>query len=199
MLKESFYLYKRLFPFIKPYWKRFVAACFFSIPLALCSAGLAYLVKPALDDVFLKKDTKMLFLIPLGLLFLYFVKGVFEYGYHYQLGFSGNSIIKDVRNRIYSHLQILSTAYFKKNPTGIIMSRITNDVNFLQRAINIGVIDIVKESFSIIGLTVVLFTQDPQLAGVAYLILPWASIPLWRFGKKSRKINDRTMVLELRP
>jgi len=59
MLKESFKLYKRLYPFVKPYLIKILFACLCAIPLSLCAAGTASLVKPTLDDVFLNKDWKI--------------------------------------------------------------------------------------------------------------------------------------------
>ena len=66
MLKESIKIFSRVLPFIKPYWKRFLMASVCVVPLALCSAGLAYLVKPAMDEIFDKKNIQMLKLIPEG-------------------------------------------------------------------------------------------------------------------------------------
>jgi subfamily B ATP-binding cassette protein MsbA len=168
-----------------------VLACICTIPLALCSAGIAYLVKPALDDVFLKKDLHMLKLIPLAIVVLYSAKGAFEYSYNYLLGFTGHRIMTDIRNRIYFHLQTLSLSFFMKNPTGFLMARITNDVNLLQRAINIGVINVFKATLTIIALIGVLIKQDIRLACISFLILPWMAVPIWRFGEKSRKFSSR--------
>ena len=86
-MKDSLSLYKRLVPFLLPYWKWFVLAGLCALPLSLCSAGLAYLMKPAIDDVFLNKDVQMLKLLPLGIVLLYTVKGTFEFGYNFILGF----------------------------------------------------------------------------------------------------------------
>ena len=191
MLKDSITLYKRLFPYLKPYWKRFGLACLCTLPLSFCSAGIAFLVQPALDDVFLKNDLQMLTLIPLCIILLFYVKGAFEYAYHYLMGSTGLRIMADVRNRVYAHFQTLSHSFFFKHATGQLMSRITNDVNLLQCAINSGVVKIFKESVTAMGLFGVLLKQDLTLACISFLILPWATIPLWRYGKKSRKFSTR--------
>ncbi len=191
MLKESAQLYLRLFQFVKPHWRILVLAGICMLPLSLCSAGVAYLVKPALDDIFFKKDISMLRLIPLALIGLYVVKGVFDYAHAYLMGYVGNRIIADIRDRVYFHLQTLSLSFFTKNPTGILMARITNDVNMLQISISNVIINFFKDIFTIIGLMGVLFYQDWKLACVAFLILPWAIIPIQRFGKKSRKFSTR--------
>ncbi len=74
---DTLYLYKRLYPYVRPYWKKFFLAVACSVPVSLCSAGVAYLVKPALDDVFLKKDMQMLIYIPLAIIAPVCHQGVF--------------------------------------------------------------------------------------------------------------------------
>ncbi len=191
IIKESILLYKRLIPLVIPYWKKILTAFICTIPLSACSAGIAYLIKPALDEVFLKKDITMLYLIPLAIIVIYFLRGLFEYIYGFMLGSVGNRIIANMRNKVYGHIQNLSVGFFAHTPTGYLMSRITHDVNMMQGAINEGVLNIAKETVTAIGLVVVLFVHDPVLACVALLIIPWMLVPIWKFGKKSRKLSTR--------
>ena len=189
--KDTLYLYKRLYPFVRPYWKKFFLAVACSVPVSLCAGGIAYLVKPALDDIFLKKDLQMLILVPICILALYAIRGSFEYGFNYFLGSIGQYITNDIRNALYKHLQTLSLSYFQKNQTGAIITRVTNDVTVLSGALNEGCVDIFKEVVTAIGLMAVLFKQDPKLACVSFLILPWMVLPIIRFGRKSRKFTTK--------
>ena len=184
-------LYKRLIPFIRPYWKRIALAGACAMPLSLCSAGLAWLMQPAIDEVFMKKDMGMLLLIPLGIIGLFGTRAVCEFSYEYLLGAAANGIINDVRNRLFSHIQSLSVSFFIKNPTGELMSRVTNDVSLMQRSVTTGVIDFFKEIFSICGLVFVLFSQDALLAAIAMVVMPWSLIPFFRFGKKTLTYSTR--------
>ena len=191
MLKESVALYLRLFQFVKPHGRVLVLAGICMLPLSLCSSGLAYLVKPALDNIFFKKDLQMLRLVPLAIIGLYIVRGFFDYTHSYLMGYVGNRIIADIREKLYFHIQALSLSFFAKNPTGVLMARITNDVNLLQSSISNVVINVFKDIFTIIGLTGVMLYQDWKLACIASLILPWVLIPIQRFGKKSRRFSTR--------
>ncbi len=191
MIKDTIQLYKRLLPYIRPYWRWIVLAFICALPLSFCTAAIAYLVKPALDKVFLAKDLQVLVIIPVAVVVLYSVKGAFEFMFHYLLGSTAHRIMTNVRNILYAHMQTLSLAFFIKNPTGHLISRITNDVSLLQRAMNSGVIDIFRHLLTIIWLTGVLLKQDIKLAGIAFVILPWIAIPILRFGKKSRKFSTR--------
>lgn len=189
--KDTLYLYKRLYPFVRPYWNKFCLAIACSIPVSLCAGGVAYLVKPALDDIFLKKDLQMLILVPIAIVALYAVKGGFEFGFNYYLGSIGQHITNDVRNALYKHLQTLSLSFFQKNQTGGIITRVTNDVTVLSGALNEGCVSIFKEIVTAIGLMSVLFVQDSRLAFVSFLILPWMVLPIIRFGRKSRKFTTK--------
>ncbi|MEI6124923.1 MAG: ABC transporter ATP-binding protein [Pseudomonadota bacterium] len=191
MIKDSISIYKRLLPFVMPYWKKLVFAALCTIPVALCTSGIAYLVKPALDEVFFKKDLVMLKLIPVAIVLVYAIRGFFEYLYNYKLSSIGQYIMRNFQNLIYTHLQILPLSFFSQSRTGSLITRITNDVTLIQGAINEGLVDIFKEIITAIGLLVVLFRQDARLAAIALLFLPWMIIPIWRFGKKSRKFSTR--------
>jgi len=191
MPNQTFTLYKRLAPFILPYWKLIALAGLCAMPLSMCSAGLAFLMKPAIDEVFMKKDMDMLLLVPLAIISLFCLKGLFEFSYHYLIGKAGNRIINNFRNLLFNHIQTLSISFFIKNPTGELMSRVTNDVTLMQRAVTKGVIDFFKETAGLLGLTFVLFSQDIFLAGIAMLVMPWALIPFLRFGKKTHKYSKK--------
>ena len=182
--QDTLYLYKRLYPFVRPYWKKFFLAVACSVPVSLCAGGIAYLVKPALDDIFLKKDLQMLIVVPIIIIGLYAVRGAFEFGFNYFLGSIGQYITNDIRNALYKHLQTLSMSYFQKNQTGGIITRVTNDVMVLSGALNEGVVDIFKEIVTALGLIAVLYQRDAKLANVAFLILPWMVLPIIRFGRR---------------
>lgn len=192
MAAPKLLIYKRLLPYILPYWKRLAVAALCALPLSLCSAGLAFLMKPAIDDVFMKKDMTMLLLIPLAIIALFVMRAVFEFSYEYCIGSTGNRIINDFRNVLFNHMQALSVSFFIRNPTGELMSRVTNDVTLLQRSSTTGVIDFFKEFSALTGLVAVLFMQDLLLAGIAMLVMPWALIPFMRFGKKTHRYSTRS-------
>ena len=153
MSTQTLSTYKRLIPFIKPYWQRIALAGLCAIPPSLCAAGLAFLMKPAIDDVFIKKDMAILMLIPLAIIALFSIRAIFEFSYEYLIGAAGSRIINDFRNMLFKHIQSLSVSFFIKNPTGELMSRATNDVSLMQRAAAKGVIDFFQEITTLCGLT----------------------------------------------
>jgi len=160
--------------------------------VSAATSGSAFLVKPVLDDVFFKKDLIMLKLIPLAIVALFMLKGLFDYGQAYLMSYVGQRIIADLREKIYNHLQSLSLSFFTRNPTGTLMSRITNDVSMVQGAVTDAVTGLLKDFFTIIGLVAVVFYRDWRLAIVALVVFPVAVYPIVKFGKKLRSYSVRS-------
>lgn len=184
--------YRRLLGLLKPYRLKLVVAMFCMVAVSLLSAAQAYLVQPALDEVFLKKDTKMLLLLPVAIVLLFFVKGLFDFGQSYLMSFVGLRVVADLRERLYRHLQTLSLSFFTRTPTGYLISRITNDVNLIQASVSNAVTGVLKDLFTIAGLTGVVFYRNWKLAVISFVILPLAIIPIKRFGKKLREFSRRS-------
>ncbi len=162
--KESIALYRRLLLLVKPYWKKLVVAMVCMIFVSLLTAGEAYLVKHVVDDVFITKDTKLLLLIPIAVILLFLIKGILDYGQAYLMNFVGLRVVADLREKLYNHLQDLSLSFFTKMPTGILISRITNDVNLIQASVSNVVTGLLKDVFTIVGLTGVVFYRNWKLA-----------------------------------
>jgi subfamily B ATP-binding cassette protein MsbA len=162
--------------------------------VALSTAASAWLVQPAMDKIFIDKDTRMLFLIPAFIVGLYFLKGIFYYGQAYLMSFVGQRIVADLREKLYRHLQYLSLSFFTKTPTGILISRLTNDVTLIQGAVSSALTSVLRDSFTIITLTTVVFYRDWKLACIAAIILPLAAIPIVKFGQKLRKFSIKGQI-----
>ena len=185
-------LYPRLLQFVKPYWTALVGAMICMLFVSAATSASAFLVKPVLDDVFFKKDLTMLKLIPLAIVGLFVLKGVFDYGQAYLMSHVGQRIIADLREKTYNHLQSLSLSFFTRNPTGVLMSRITNDVSMVQGAVTDAITGLLKDLFTIIGLVGVVFYRDWKLAIVALVVFPLAVYPIVKFGRKLRSYSSRS-------
>jgi subfamily B ATP-binding cassette protein MsbA len=103
------------------------------------------------------------------------------------MNFVGLKVIADIREKLYNHLQTLPLSFFTKTPTGILISRITNDVNLIQGAVSNTITGFLKDVFTILGLIAVVFTQSWKLGVIAFLILPLGILPIKELGKRVRK------------
>ena len=158
------------------------------------TSALAFLVKPALDGIFLKKDAQMLIWIPLVVIFIYLAKGLCSYGQMVLMNYIGLRVVADLRGSLYRQIQKQSLSFFTRHPTGILMSRITNDAGTLQGAVSDAVTTMFKDTFTLIGLIFVIFYRDWKLAVIAILIFPLIIYPIAKFGKKMRSVATRTQI-----
>jgi subfamily B ATP-binding cassette protein MsbA len=179
----------RLYQVLEPYRSRLAIAMVGMIVVAGFNAVQAYMVKPLLDEIFVNKDAVLLNILPLALLAIFLIKGVFYFIYSYLLEWVGQCVIRDLRNRIYQHLNRLSLTFFYQNPTGELISRIINDVSLLQGAVSHALIRILRDFVSVIGLLVVIFMMDWRLALMSLIFLPMAAAPIVIFGKKFRRVS----------
>jgi subfamily B ATP-binding cassette protein MsbA len=187
-------IYKRLIKLAKPHLPKFILAMLCMLVVGGLTSVLAFLVKPVLDDIFMKKNAAMLKWIPLAVVAIYLLKGLCTYVQTILMNFIGQRVVADIRNRLYQVIQTQSMSFFTKNQTGILMSRITNDVSSMQGAVSEAVTSLLKDSFTLICLMFVIFYRDWQLALVAMVIFPVTIYPIATFGRKIRKLATRTQV-----
>lgn len=182
-----------LIKLIKESWLTLFLAAICLLVVAGTTAVSAYLIKPALDDVFISKDARMLRLIPAAVIIVYFLRGLGIYGQEYLMSHVGQNIIRRLRNRLYDHIQDMPLSFFHKEKTGTLMSRITNDVNTIKAMVSSVVTGSVRDCFTIVGLTIVIFSQIWELALFAFIILPLAFYPIVALGRRVRKVSRKCL------
>jgi len=171
---------------------KFILAMLCMLMVGALTSSLAFLVKPALDEIFINKNGKMLVWIPTFVVILYLLKGLCNYGQTILMSFIGQRIIADLRNSLYWQIQRQSLAFFTKHPTGMLMSRITNDVSYIQGAVSEAVTSLLRDSSTLIFLVFVVFYRDWQLAIIGMLVFPVTIFPIAKFGEKMRQVATRT-------
>jgi subfamily B ATP-binding cassette protein MsbA len=182
---------RRILGLVKEQWIRLFGAMFCMITVAALTPAKAYLVKPIVDEIFVKKDMSMLSLLPFAIIVVYLLEGMFRFGQTYLMNYVGHSIIKRLRDAVYNHVQMLPLSFFQKNETGVLMARIINDVNVVKGMVSDAVAGVLKDFFSIIGLIGVVFYLDWELALIAIVVLPLDMIPIVVFGRRMRKLSTR--------
>jgi len=187
-------IFKRLLKLARPHLTKFVLAMLCMLTVGALTSSLAFLVKPALDEIFIKKNGLMLRWIPLAVIALYLLKGICNYVQTILMSFIGQRIIADLRNTLYWQIQKQSLAFFTRNPTGVLMSRITNDVAYVQGAASEAVTSLLRDSSTLIFLVFVVFYRDWRLAIIGMLVFPLTIFPIAKFGEKMRNVATRTQV-----
>ncbi|MFQ5867655.1 MAG: ABC transporter ATP-binding protein [bacterium] len=185
-------LLKRLFAYVKPYRIRFLEALICMALVAGLTSLLMYMIKPTFDKIFAQKNAEMIPYIILIIICCALAKGVFQYYQSYLMAYIGQRTIMDIRNKLYSHLQSLSLDYFIRQRTGQIISRLTNDVMLLQRAIVSVPANLIRGGLTVIGLTGLLFYLQWRWAIIIMVVFPLVILPLRKFGKRLRKISRKS-------
>ncbi|MHB8174857.1 MAG: ABC transporter permease, partial [Nitrospirota bacterium] len=185
-------LLERLWPYIKKYLKITFLAILCTLVVSGTNGAIAYLIKPVMDDVFVKKNPGMLVPLSFAVFAVYLLKDSFSYIQAYITQSVSLKVIRDIRNDLYSHMVYLPLKEYQATNTGKMVSHIINDVGVLSRLAGSLVKDMLQQSFTIVGLVVVLFLRDWKLASVAIVIMPLAGIFVSKYGKKTHKLTGKS-------
>ncbi|MCF8025375.1 MAG: ABC transporter ATP-binding protein/permease [Desulfobacteraceae bacterium] len=184
--------HKRILEYIRQSRGKLALAMFCMIVVSATTSATAFLVKPILDDVFMKKNEQMLLLMPLAVMIIYLLRGAAMYGQEFLMHYVGETIIRKMRENLYDRISDLPLSFFQRKKTGVLMSRITNDVNIIKNMVSNAVTGAIKDCFTIIGLIFVIFYRDWQLALLAMVVLPVAFFPIIEFGRRIRRFSTRS-------
>lgn len=184
-------LYLRILKFIRPYLGRLIAAGFCTVMTAAANLYVPWIVRDVIDKVFQNKDSDLLNLISLGIVVIFFARGIFYYGQSYLMNYVGESIVIDVRGIVYRKLMTLSTHFFDTNKLGTIMSYVTSDVAALQGAMVANSIEIITETSVLIGSVGAMVYLDWKLTLFTFCTFPVVLFFMDFFGKKIRKSGHR--------
>ncbi len=184
-------IYKRLLIYLKPYKMRLIMAAVFMLLSSAMISAQTYLVKPVIDKVIIGMDWELGRWVPLALIIVSILKGITWYGRDYFMGYVGQKVVNDIRDKLYSHIQTLSFSYFTKMPTGVIMSRIVNDVNLVQGALTRVPSSVVQGIFTMLALTVYIIYLNWRLAAFSIIVLPFAGIALSKFSRRFRNVSTQ--------
>lgn len=188
---QTIQLLRRCLGYFMPF-KLYIAASFAALGVvALSTAGAAYLVQPALDEIFIKKDENALMFIPLLLIGIFVAKGAGLFIQKFLMSYCGVKVLEQLRYELFAKIICLPLDFFGETRVGMLMSRIISDVNLISSSLP-ELIRMVQHILTMIGLTGLIIYRDPKLAFWACLVFPLAVYPVIYFGKKLRK-NGRKM------
>ena len=184
--------YRNLFGYIKANRFRLYGAMLCMLMTSATTAAMAYLVKPVIDKIFVSGNMSMLQMLPLAVIVVAFLQGLGMYGQEVLLMRVAQGVIKEFRDNLYAKITTLPLAFFHEKKTGVLMSRITNDIQLIKSVVAHSITYLVRDVFTLIGLLCVTFYQIWQLALVAFVVLPLLYYPVSAIGKKVRRITRRS-------
>ncbi len=207
----------RLLSFLRPYTLRFFVAVGLMAVVGACEGLTALLIKPIFDHVLDPRADAtpiLLFQSPWGgtlhlqdllpgrirhvwtmvavtIIGVTLAKGIAEFLATYSVNFIGHSVVRDLRNLLYSRIIQQSISFFAQNSTGRLMSAITSDIEKIQNAVSQVAADFLKQCFTLAGLLAVVFYVDWQLALASMLLIPFVVFPAANLGRRIR-ISSRS-------
>jgi len=188
-MSASRILYARLLRQVLPYKWQFAIALLGMILTAATEPALPALLKPMLDQSFVKKDPSWKVFVPIALVGLFLIRGVTNFISKYAMNWVGNRVVMDLRNRMFERMISLPSTFFDDHPSGNIISRLTNDVGQVMNAATGVVTNLVTDTFIVIGLLGWLFWLNWKLTSITLLAAPFISIILTIFNRKLRDVS----------
>lgn len=186
-------LIKRIFKeHIIFYKKRLGYAALCMILSAFSTAALPFLIKDVFDDIFAQGNTYKLIIFCISVLAAFIIKGMASYGESVLLTYVGQKIISDIQNRLFRHMMKLDLAFFHKNTSGDLLSRLTNDVNLMRNSVTQTALNFGKDSITLLALIALMFYRDSVLACISFFIFPAAIYPILKLGRKMKKVTYNT-------
>jgi subfamily B ATP-binding cassette protein MsbA len=185
-------LLMRLLPYLRSYWPVLLLGGVLALFVSGAEALIAWLVKPAMDDIFLKRDVTMLRIIPLALLGAYLLKGAGRFGQSYLMASVGERVIARIRRELYAHIQSMPLSFFASLHSAELMTRVVTDVNRLARLSSTVLVMAVRHVGTIFALLTVMFLREWVLALIAIAVFPIVGVAVRTIGRKLYKINRRT-------
>jgi subfamily B ATP-binding cassette protein MsbA len=213
---------QRLLGFIRPYSFRLVIAVFLMVIVGAAEGVTALLIQPIVDVVLAPNASAsgvVLFqishlhrtvyledilphwihnvwtVVAITIIGVALVKAISEFLATYFINYIGHSVVRDLRNLLYSKLIVQSLSFFHKNPTGRLMSAITSDIERIQIAVSQTAADMLKQSFTLLALLGALFYYDWRLASISMVLVPLVVFPSAKLGRyirtSSRSSQDK--------
>lgn len=192
-MKSQILLKRLLHEYIRPYYGLLMVATVFMAVAAAMTAGMAFMLETILDDVFFEKRSDMIVPVASGLMMLFIVSGIATYVHTILMAKAGQSIVADIQNRLFSHFMGLDLAFFHKNPSGQLISRVINDVQVVRSTVSDALTGIGKNVLTLVFLVAVMVYQDWKLSIFAFCVMPIVAGVIAYLGRKLRKISKRTL------
>lgn len=180
-------VYARLLNYIKPYWRIFVCGMIVALPSGAMDGAIAYLSGQGLQKIFIEGQNTLVYLVPIAVLIIVLLQGVFRFFEAFCIRYVGASAIRDLRNEMFCHLEKQPLLYFQGQSSGVLISRMINDISLIEHAISQAFQAMISRVVTLVSLTIVLFVQSFWLSVIALSILSLIVVPVSILGKKIRK------------
>jgi subfamily B ATP-binding cassette protein MsbA len=173
--------------------KKILLALLLSSGVAASTSLIAYLLDPAIKEIFIEKNQTMILIIPVLIILAFATKGLSLYIAKVTMIGVSEEVRKDVQVQMLNNLIDADTKLIDNKHTGKFISNITNDVAHLTNLISTAILNIFKDTLTLIGLLTVMFFQNYKLSLIAIIMIPLASFAARSLGKRITKVSFEQM------
>mgnify|MGYP001475815822 FL=1 len=185
---------KRLYKnYTKKYLKNILVSIFFTILLAGSTSAVAYLLDPAIKQLFIEQDQTYMYLIPALIILAFSIKGASLYLAKVIMINVSEEVRKDIQLDMFASLIRADTQLVDNKHSGKFITNLTNDVNMIVNLVSTAILNLFKDSLTLIGLLSVMFYQNWKLALFAIIMIPLASAAARSLGKRIGKVTTQQM------
>jgi subfamily B ATP-binding cassette protein MsbA len=179
-------LYARLLGYLYPYWRILALAILGMMVIAATEPVLPAIMKYLLDNGLRASDQRLVWAIPIGIVLLFAVRGIFSFCTSYLMTWLSAQIITDVQRALFSKMLLLPLRVFHEQSAGKLISRVISDPGNLAASVTTVLVTAVRETFTAIALFGYLIYLDLQLTLLASLVGPLVALIVRGFGRRMR-------------
>ena len=193
-MKKIDILKRLFFEYTKKHIKKILLSVFFALLVAGSTSSIAYLLDPAIKKIFIEKDQSLILIIPAFIVIAFTTKGLSLYLAKVLMIGVAEEVRKDLQCDMLNNLISADTRLIDDKHTGKFISTLTNDVNHITNLISTAVLNIFKDSLTLMGLITVMFFQNWKLSLIAIIMIPLASLAAKSLGKRIGKVATEQML-----
>jgi subfamily B ATP-binding cassette protein MsbA len=193
-MKKIDILKRLFFEYTKKHIKKILLSVFFALLVAGSTSSIAYLLDPAIKKIFIEKDQSLILIIPALIVIAFTTKGLSLYLAKVLMIGVAEEVRKDLQCDMLNNLISADTRLIDDKHTGKFISTLTNDVNHITNLISTAVLNIFKDSLTLMGLMTVMFFQNWKLSLIAIIMIPLASLAAKSLGKRIGKVATEQML-----
>ena len=185
---------KRLYrDYTKKYVNKILLSVFFTVLLAGSTSSVAYLLDPAIKQLFIEQKQSLIYLIPMLIIIAFAVKGASLYLAKVIMIRVSEEVRKDIQVDMFASLIKADTKLVDNKHSGKFVTNLTNDVGMITNLVSTAILNLFKDSLTLIGLLSVMFYQNWKLSLIAIIMIPLASTAARTLGKRIGKVTTQQM------
>ncbi len=187
-------IFKRLYrDYTKKYFPKILLSIFFSLLLAGSTSAVAYLLDPAIKELFIKQSSSLIYFIPLLIIIAFTIKGISLYSAKVIMIGVAEEVKKEVQTDLFESLIKADTKLIDEKHSGKFITNLINDVGLITNLLSTAILNLFKDSLTLIGLLSVMFYQNWKLSLIAIIMIPLASFAARSLGKRMGKVTNEQM------